>query len=181
MKSRSFTLTLLCLCVFNLKAQLFIGEKSKLSFFSSTSLENIDAVNSSVKPLFNSKTGAFAIQARQTDFKFKSSFMQEHYNENYIESEKFPFAVFIGKVNEGIDYTRDGVYEVSMTGKLSMHGVELPRVIKGTITIKGEAISMDSKFDVKVADHNIKVPTLYVAKIAEVIEVTFHSEMVQKK
>ena len=181
MKSKSLTLALLCLCVFNLKAQLFIGEKSKLSFFSSTSLENIDAVNSSVKPLFNSKTGAFAIQARQTDFKFKSSFMQEHYNENYIESEKFPFAVFIGKVNEVIDYTKDGVYEASMTGKLSMHGVELPRVIKGTITIKGEVITMDSKFDVKVADHNIKVPTLYVAKIAEVIEVTFHSEMVQKK
>lgn len=181
MKSTCFTFALLCLCAFNIKAQLYIGEKSKLSFFSSTSLENIDAVNSSVKPLFNSKTGAFAIQARQTEFKFKSSFMQEHYNENYMESEKFPFAVFIGKVNEVIDYTKDGAYDVTMTGKLSMHGVELPRVIKGSISVKGEVITMDSKFNVVVADHNIKVPSLYVAKIAEVIEVTFHSEMLPKK
>jgi hypothetical protein len=181
MKTKTFTIALLWLSAYNLKAQLFIGEKSNLAFFSSTSLENIDAVNSSIKPLFNSKTGAFAMQARQTDFKFKSSFMQEHYNENYMESEKFPFAVFIGKVNEVIDFTKDGVYEVSMTGKLSMHGVELPRVIKGTIAVKGDVITMDSKFDVKVADHNIKVPSLYVAKIAEVIEVTFHSDMLPKK
>ncbi len=180
MKSQTIV-ALLLLAAFNANAQLFIGEKSKLAFFSSTSLENIDAVNLSVKPLFNAKTGAFAIQARQTDFKFKSSFMQEHYNENYMESEKFPFAVFIGKINEVIDYSKDGIYEVSMTGKLSMHGVELPRVIKGTIAIKGEVITMDAKFDVKVADHNIKVPSLYVAKIAEVIEVTFHSEMLPKK
>jgi hypothetical protein len=181
MKLKRFKIALFCLCAVNLKAQLFIGERSTLAFFSSTALENIDALNSSVKPLFNSKTGAFALQARQTDFKFKSSFMQEHYNENYMESEKFPFAVFIGKVNEVIDYTKDGVYEVSMTGKLAMHGVELPRVIKGTIMVKGDVIIMDSKFDVKVADHNIKVPSLYVAKIAEVIEVTFHSDMLPKK
>jgi hypothetical protein len=68
-----------------------------------------------------------------------------------------------------------------MTGKLSMHGVELPRVIKGSISVKGEVITMDSKFNLFVADHNIKVPSLYVAKIAEVIEVTFHSEMLPKK
>lgn len=177
------TLTFLFVALFliNAKAQIYIGEKSKLAFFSSTSLENIDAVNTNIKPLFNIKTGAFAIMAKQTEFKFKSAFMQEHYNENYVESEKFPFATFTGKVNEVIDYTKDGTHQVTMTGKLSMHGVELPRTLNGTIVIANGIITMDSKFDVVVADHKIKVPSLYVAKIAEIINVTFHTEMILKK
>lgn len=167
--------------IINAKAQIYIGEKTKLSFFSSTSLENIDAVNSNTKPLFNIKTGAFAMKAQQTEFKFKSSFMQEHYNENYMESEKFPFATFIGKVNEVVDYSKDGTTQVTMTGKLSMHGVELPRTISGSVIVANGVITMDSKFDVVVADHKIKVPSLYVAKIAEIINVTFHTEMTPKK
>ena len=121
------------------------------------------------------------MKAQQTDFKFKSSFMQEHYNENYMESEKFPFATFIGKVNEVVDYTKDGTTQVTMTGKLSMHGVELPRTLTGSVIVSNGVITMDSKFDVVVADHKIKVPSLYVAKIAEIINVTFHTEMTPKK
>lgn len=165
----------------NAKAQLFIGEKTKISFFSETKLENIDAVNVTTKPLFNSKNSTLAMKVLQTDFKFKSSFMEEHYNENYMESEKFPYATFIGKVNEVIDYAKDGTHQVTITGKLSMHGVELPRTISGTINVNKGVITMDSKFDVKVADHQIKVPSLYVAKIAEIIQVTFHTEMTVKK
>lgn len=169
------------LFIISAKAQLYIGDKTKLAFFSATSLENIDAVNTNIKPLFNIKTGAFAIMAKQTEFKFKSAFMQEHYNENYVESEKFPFATFTGKVNEAIDFTKDGTHQVTMTGKLSMHGVDMQRTINGTIAITNGVIIMDSKFDVVVADHKIKVPSLYVAKIAEVINVTFHTEMILKK
>jgi polyisoprenoid-binding protein YceI len=138
-------------------------------------------VNTNIKPLFNIKTGAFAIMAKQTEFKFKSAFMQEHYNENYVESEKFPFATFTGKVNEVIDYTKEGTHQVTMTGKLSMHGVDMQRTISGTIAVSNGVITMDSKFDVVVADHKIKVPSLYVAKIAEIINVTFHTEMTPKK
>ena len=94
---------------------------------------------------------------------------------------KFPFATFTGKVNEVIDYTIDGTHQVTMTGKLSMHGVEVQRTINGTIVIAKGEIIMDSKFDVIVADHKIKVPSLYVAKIAEIINVTFHTEMTLKK
>jgi polyisoprenoid-binding protein YceI len=104
--------------------------------------------------------------------------MQEHYNENYMESEKFPYATFKGKISETIDYTKDGTHNVTMVGTLDMHGVELPRTVTGTVTVKGGTISMDSKFEVKVADHKIKVPSLYVEKIAENIQVTFHTDMV---
>lgn len=162
---------------YQVQSQIYIGEKCKIAFFSETKMENIDAVNSVTKPVFNAKTGDFAIKASQNAFIFKSAFMQEHYNENYVESEKFPYATFKGKVSETIDYSKNGTHNVTMTGTLDMHGVELPRTISGTITIKDGTIIMDSKFDVKVADHKIKVPSLYVEKIAEVVQVTFHTEM----
>jgi len=170
---------IICLIVLSVKgySQIYIGDNCKISFFSETKLENIDAVNTVTKPVFNTKNGDFAIKASQNAFVFKSAFMQEHYNENYIESEKFPYATFTGKINEPIDYSKDGTYSITMTGKLDMHGVTLPRTISGTITVKSGIISMDSKFDVKVADHKIKVPSLYVEKIAENIQVTFHTEM----
>ena len=176
-------ITLICLVALgiNANAQIYIGEKCSIKFFSETKMENIDAENKVTKPVFNAKDGNFAVQASQTGFMFKSAFMQEHYNENYVESEKFPYAKFTGKVSETIDYTKDGTHNVSIVGKLSMHGVELPRTITGTITIKGGVIIMESKFDIKVADYKIKVPSLYVEKIAENVQVTFHTEMTQMK
>jgi hypothetical protein len=162
-------------------SQIYVGEKCKITFFSETKMENIDAVNTVTKPVFKAETGDFAIKAQQNAFVFKSAFMQEHYNENYMESEKFPYATFKGKIKEKVDYTKDGVTNVTMEGTLDIHGVELPRTVSGTITVKGGAIAMDAKFDVKVADHKIKVPSLYVEKIAEVIQVTYHADMVVLK
>ena len=166
---------------FNGFSQIYVGDKCKISFFSETKMENIDAINTVTKPVFNAKTGDFVIKAQQTAFVFKSAFMQEHYNENYVESEKFPYAIFKGKVQETIDYSKDGTHNVTMVGTLETHGVELPRTITGTISIKDGAISMDSKFNIKVADHKIKVPSLYVEKIAEIIQVTFHADMIPFK
>lgn len=163
--------------VLDVQSQIYMGQKCIITFFSETKLENIDATNTVTKPVFNSKNGSFAIKAQQTSFVFKSAFMQEHYNENYIESEKFPFATFTGKVNEAIDYAVPGKYDVTITGNIDMHGVQVPRTIKGTIEVKDGIIIMDSKFDVKVADHKIKVPSLYVEKIAEIIQVSFNAEL----
>jgi len=176
-------LALLSLIAFSIitKAQVYVGEKCSISFFSATKLENIDAVNTVTKPVFNAKNGTFAIKASQTAFTFKSSFMQEHYNENYIESEKYPYATFTGKVNETIDYSVNGTHTVTIAGNLDLHGVSMPRTITGTIEIKDGLLIMNSKFDVKVADHKIKVPSLYVEKIAEVIQVSFTAELAQPK
>ena len=163
------------------QAQIYVGEKCRISFFSETKMENIDALNSVSKPVLNTKNGAFAIKASQNAFIFKSAFMQEHYNENYMESEKYPYATFTGKINESIDYTKNGTNTITITGNLDMHGVSKPRTISGTIEIKDGVILMNSKFEIKVADHQIKVPSLYIEKIAEIIQVTFSAELIPLK
>jgi hypothetical protein len=178
---KPITLLFLMLFCSRMHSQIYIGESCKILFFSETKLENIDAVNTVTKPVFNAATGDFAIKASQNAFTFKSAFMQEHYNENYVESEKFPYATFTGKITESVDYSKNGNYHVHMVGKLDMHGVSLPRTIDGTIIVKDGTLIFDSKFNVKVADHNIKVPSLYVEKIAESVQVTFHTEMVLLK
>ncbi len=173
-----FTLTF---SSFVLQSQIFIGDKSSIKFFSETKVENIDAENKIAKPILDIQSGVFAIKAKQTDFTFKSSFMQEHYNENYMESEKFPFATFKGTINEKINITTNAKLQANITGTLSMHGVDVVRTITGTVSVQDGKVILESKFDVKVVDHKIKVPSLYVHKIAEIIQVTFYAELIPFK
>jgi polyisoprenoid-binding protein YceI len=97
--------------------------------------------------------------------------MEEHFNENYMESQKFPNAVFKGKIQEKVDYTKDGETKVTVKGKMEIHGVTKEETYEGTITKKGNDISVKCLFKVKVADYGIKVPSLYVKNIAEVVDI----------
>src|SRR3954470_16358545 len=107
----------------------------KVQFFSETPLENISAVNSNVSTLINTNTDSVFVRMKQTGFVFKNALMQEHFNENYMESTKYPLATFRGKINEKVDYTQDGSFLVTSTGKLTLHGVEKIETIKGTLTV----------------------------------------------
>ena len=97
--------------------------------------------------------------------------MQEHFNENYMESDKYTDARFSGKVNEDIDWKKDGVNNVTVTGKLTIHGVDKDRTIPGVITVKNGVISISSKFDVTCKEHGIKIPTMLAEKVAEVVSI----------
>lgn len=97
-----------------------------------------------------------------------------------MESEKFTSSTFAGKINEVIDYTKDGTYDVTVTGKLKIHGVEQVKTINGKVIVKGQTIQLISNFKVKVADHNIEIPKLVTAKIAEEIEVTVDAILLPK-
>ncbi|MFL5753563.1 MAG: YceI family protein [Bacteroidia bacterium] len=158
-------------------SQIYLGENTSISFFSATAMENIDAVNTVTKPVFNAGSGELLFKATNSAFKFKSQLMEEHFNENYMESEKYPHTLFKGKITDKIDYSRDGVYEVSATGVLSMHGVDKERTIKGRVTIKDGKLKLFSKFMVKLSDHNIKVPGVVTYNIAEEVEVTVDALM----
>ena len=158
-------------------AQIYIGKTCEISFFSPTSMENISAVNTATKPLLNIATNDLQMKIVMTAFVFPKPLMQEHFNENYAESEKFPNAFFKGKINETIDWTKDGEYKVTATGKLTIHGVEKDRTIEGVLKIKGTEISLSSKFKVNFAEHGIVIPFLYSGIIPEFTDVKFDATL----
>lgn len=161
----------------NLSAQIYLANNCTISFFSASPLENIEAINKAAKPILNTATGDVQVKIAMNAFVFEKPLMQEHFNENYVESEKYPNAVFKGKINEKVDLTKDGEYKVTVTGTLSLHGVDKERKLEGLITVKGSEITLATKFNIHIADHNIKVPSLYVQNIAEDVEVKLNATL----
>jgi polyisoprenoid-binding protein YceI len=134
-------------------------------------MENIDATTTNVQSIVNSslKTVAFIIPIRS--FRFKSDLMQEHFNEKYMESDKYPTATFNGKVNEDVDLSKDGCYKVTSSGKMKMHGVERDVTYEGTATVKDGELSLDSDFPIAVKDYRIEIPKLLFQNIADTVTV----------
>lgn len=153
-------------------AQIYMGKSYEVKFFSDGPVEDIAATCKSAQVIMNAAKNDIAIKVTVKGFDFDKELMQEHFNEKYMESDKYPYATFAGKIKDTLDYKKDGVYKVTVAGKLTMHGVEKDRTIPGTITIKGGVVIIDSKFMVALKDHNIEIPTLVAQNIAEIVEVT---------
>lgn len=144
----------------------------KVSFFSKAPLEDISAQNNSAVSFINTKTKQVVVKININKFDFPNKLMQEHFNENYLESDKYPAATFQGKVNEDIAWDKAGTYDLSATGMLNIHGKTLPKTIKGKLQVLENRLQLDSRFEVPLADHNIKIPKLLFSNLAEKIEVT---------
>ncbi len=165
------TLALLLFVAGSAQAQLFITQAGESSFFSKTPMENISAVNKKAGAVLNSQTGELAVRMTMTDFNFPNKLMQEHFNENYVESEKYPYAFFRGKIQPMPDLSKSGTYDVSAVGTFDLHGVKKERTLPGKLTVQGDKITLQADFQVALVDHKIEVPKLVFAKIAEVIDV----------
>lgn len=162
-------------------AQKYITRTGKISFFSSTPLENIEAFNNEVAGIMDAKTGDVVFQVPIKSFKFEKALMQEHFNENYMESDKYPKAEFKGKADmSGVNFSKDGSYNVKTNGALTIHGVTKNVTMPGTIVVKGNTVTVNSKFSVKTADYKINIPKLVEGKIAKEIEVAVNSILNQK-
>jgi hypothetical protein len=111
---------------------------------------------------------------------FNSPLQKEHFNENYMESEVFPYAAFTGKIIEDVDLSKDGDYNIRAKGKLMIHGVEQQRIIKCHITCKDGIISVQSDFVVLLADHNIKIPRIVSDKLSPEINVSVSAVLASK-
>lgn len=144
---------------------------AKVRFFSSTPIEDIKAASDKGVAVLVTKTGEIAFQVPIKSFQFAKGLMQEHFNENYMESDKYPYAKFNGKINQPIDLSRNGEYNVNATGTLLIHGVAKQRTIPGKIKVENGNAQLLSGFEVACADHNIKIPKLVFTKIAQVIKV----------
>jgi hypothetical protein len=155
----------------SLSAQKYTTEKTFVSFFSDAAIEDIAAVNTKTVGVFNSATGEIAFSVPIKDYEFEKSLMKEHFNEKYMETEKFPKATFQGNVT-GYDPNATGPQNAISKGKLTIHGVTKEVKIPGTIEKQGEKLLMKSKFVVKLEDYKIAIPKLLWQNIAEQVEVT---------
>ena len=152
-------------------AQSYKSSKSKITFFSSAPLEDITATNSKGTSLFNAETGALAFRVPIKGFQFRKSLMQQHFNENYLESDKYPQATFEGKLR-GYDLDGKGVQEAVAEGTMTIHGVSRAVTLKGQLSVEPGGLKMESKFPIKVADYDIDIPTVVFYNIAEEVAVT---------
>ena len=154
-------------------ADSYLCQKGKVNFFSATAMENIDATTNTALCVLNTKSKKVYAKITQTSFVFKDKLMRDHFNENYMETDKFPTSVLDMAIVEDLDYTKDGTYDVTLKGTIEMHGVKQEREIKAKLTIKnGQPVNGSAVFTVKLADHKIKIPSVVGANIAEDVKVT---------
>lgn len=152
----------------------YITRTGTVSFFSSTAAENIDATNTEAFSLVDIAKGEVAFQVLITGFKFKKALMEEHFNENYMESTKYPKASFQGTITDlsKVNFKNNGAYTVNVAGNLTMHGVTQKVTIPATINIQGGKLSATSKFDVYLADYKIRVPSVVSKQVSESVAVS---------
>ncbi|HEY9049528.1 MAG TPA: YceI family protein [Ohtaekwangia sp.] len=152
-------------------SQKYVLEKSFVSFYSHATIEDIKAGNTKTVSLFNTATGEVAFAVPITEFQFEKSLMKEHFNEKYMESERYPTATFQGKIT-GFAIESEGVQQAIATGKLTIHGVTKDVEIKGTAEKQGDKLIMKTKFIVKLEDYKVARPQILWKNIAEQVEVT---------
>lgn len=157
---------------FSAGAQNFITKNGKISFFSKTDVEDIVAVNNQAVSIINSQTGSVQFSVMVNGFLFKKALMQEHFNENYLESDKYPKATFKGALTEmdKVNFKKDGIYNTTVTGDLNIHNVTNKVTVPAVITVKGNSISANATFKVKLDDYKITVPKVVENNISKTIE-----------
>lgn len=171
-------ITVLVLALFtvyiNCTAQLYFTKNGRISFFSTALFEDIKADNNQVISIINTATGEIQFSLLNNAFHFKKALMEEHFNADYIESAKYPKSTFKGTITNisSVNFNNDGVYKVTVSGNLNIHGVTKIVSVPGTITIKSGNISASSVFKVKVKDYNISIPSAVKNNIADDIELT---------
>ena len=165
---------------YSVQAQKYMTKNGNIKFYSETPMETIEANNNQVNAALDSQTGDLVFKVLIKSFQFEKALMQEHFNENYLESDKFPNSTFQGKVTNlsSVNFAKEGTYEATIEGDLTIHGVTKKISEKGTFTVKaGDKIQGNSKFNVKPADYDIKIPGAVVKNIAEILEVTVDIEL----
>ena len=178
MKSKTMIIFSLFFSVI-LYSQKYSTKNGEIHFVASVPLfEDVDAKNNSTVIVFNTDNGGIASIAMVKNFKFKVSLMEEHFNENYAESAKYPKTTFTGLVNnfkkEELSKTPK---EYIITGKLNFHGVENQVQSKAKIYLKDNQILIVGKFVVKPKDYKIVIPSVVSKKIAENVEVEYKFEL----
>ena len=155
-------------------AQKYMTRNGYIGFFSKTTMEDIKADNNQAASVLDTSTGGIVFQVLIKSFHFDKALMEEHFNENYLESEKFPKSTFNGKVVNlsEIDFSKNGTYNVTVEGDLTIHGVTNKISVSGTLEVKSGVITANSRFDLVLEDYKIQIPGIVRNNIAKSVEVT---------
>ena len=157
---------------FDAKQNQFIARQGQVTFFSYTSVENIEAKNNQVISILDIKKQEIAISMLMRTFVFKKDLMYEHFNESYIESDLYPKANFEGKIID-FDASKKGIQTKIIRGKLTIHGITKEIDIKSTIENLDGNYTILGEFDAFVKDFEIKIPPILSSNIAKTISIQF--------
>jgi len=180
MKKHLILLFMLSVYAFSAFSQgKYFTRTGRIHFFSETPVENIDAVNNQTSSIFDTDNGDLVLSVQMVGFEFEKALMQEHFNENYVESEKYPKSTFKGRVMdfEASLLNSDAEKEVIVEGELTIHGVTSSVRTKGLLQKKGNNIKVHAEFDVKIKDYDIKIPNAVAKNIAESVLVTIDLDL----
>jgi len=153
-------------------ADILICRNAHISFYSPAPIEDIKAESNQAVSALNTANGSLYFKVMIRSFTFRRSLMQEHFNEDFMESDKYPYAEFKGNVLQMPDLSKDGSYPVQVQGTLTIHGVSKNYTVPATLTVKNKQVSGHAVFNVKLADHQIQIPRLLMKDIAEQVQVT---------
>jgi YceI-like domain len=157
-------------------AQKYYTKNGTIGFdaTSPSSPERVEGLNRSSTCVVDTKSGAMQFSVLMKGFAFERALMEEHFNENYVESHKFPKAEFKGKIkdSENIDYAKEGTYSVKVKGDLTMHGETKEVETTGKLVVQGGKISATADFSVKLSDFKISIPGLVADKVSKLAKIS---------
>lgn len=184
-KSMKILLTALISCLAYLstssESNLYYISEATIKFRSEAPLEVISAESNKLLGVIDPEKRTFAFTVQNSSFEgFNNSLQKVHFNENYMESDKYPVMGFKGKIIEDVDFTVPGEYQVRAKGFLTVHGIVKERIIRAKVTSAEGAIKLASEFTVLLKDHNIRVPKVVHEKIASEIKVEVNAELKKK-
>lgn len=173
-----FNLLLVAGLVYASVRQVYSIKSSKVIFKSEAELETITAESTALTGLVdpNNKNFAFSISNKSFDG-FNSALQKEHFNDNYIESDKYPTTTFTGRIIDDIDFKKSGVYVIRVKGMFKIKGVTKEELIKGTIEVSPAGLKLNTNFSLLLSDYEIRIPRIVNQKIAPDIKVTIQANL----
>lgn len=163
-------------------AQKYFTRTGHISFFSETSMENIEAHNKTVTAVFDVASKKIQFAVTMKSFVFEKALMQEHFNENYVESDDFPKATFSGMIpnlNE-VNFEKDGVYNVTVKGQLTIHGVTKEVNVPAKFVVLKGSVKGEAQLQLNPEDYNITIPSVVRDKIAKQLLVDIQMDFSKK-
>lgn len=161
----------------NVSAQQWVTRTGEVHFLSETPIEDIEATSKEASVILDLESGRVAAQVPILSFHFEKALMEEHFNENYMESGTYPKAKFTGALRDFGGLPESGAVEVMVDGSFEVHGVSVDRPFNGTLEKQGDKVILNCRFDVRTEDHEIPIPSVVRDNIAEVIAVDIHAEL----